>query len=254
MSSRSMGAEPTTSMSRSTSPSATRAMSPISRRRDGLRRGRPGRGIAQEHLGRRGAGCRHIEQGAVAGGGIVAAAAHALEDGVAVQPLGQEAGQPAVAAEERGAGIAGAGPALVAVRVGDDADAVVLLEGVAHDPFEGAPGRVHLHRRLHRVVRELDVGVAAADVGHHHAVLALELLEQGVRVVRVGCLVDDVDRHRRSGRARSGGWSRPRGGSARCGRRRPPCWPTTRSPECTRSGRACRTRPTARSARARRRR
>ena len=254
MSSRSIGAEPTTSMSRSTSPSATRAMSPISRRRERLRPGRPGRGIAQEHLGRRGTGRRDIEQGAVAGGGVVAAPAHALEDGVAIEPLGQEAGQPAVAAEERGAGIAGAGPALVAVGVGDDADAVVLLEGVAHDPLEGAPGRMHLDGRLQRIVGELDVGVAAADVGHHHAVLALRAsrtgrARRGRRTSRRRCR-----RHRRSGRARSGGWSRPRGGSARCGRRRPPCWPTTRSRGCTRSGRAGRTPPTARSARARTRR
>ena len=97
--------------------------------------------------------------------------------------------RPPIAAEERGAGIAGAGPALVPVGVGDDADAVVLLEGVAHEPFEGAPGRMHLDRRLQRVVRELDIGVASADVGHHDAVLALQLSEQGLRGVGVGRLI-----------------------------------------------------------------
>ena len=159
-----------------------------------LRARRPRRRIAQEAVCLACELSRHAQVGAVAGGGIVAAAAHAFEDRVAVEPLGQEAGEPAVAAEERGAGIAGAGPALVAVRVGDDADAIALLEGVAHDPLEGAPGRVHLHGRFHRVVRELDVGVAPADVGRHHAVAAPKLLEQRVRVMRVGALVDDVGR------------------------------------------------------------
>ena len=246
MSSRSIGAEPTTSMASSASPSATRAMSPMISRPRALRARRPRRRIAQEAVRLACELSRHAQVGAVAGGGIVAAAAHAFEDRVAVEPLGQEAGEPAVAAEERGAGIAGAGPALVAVGVGDDADAIALLEGVAHDPLEGAPGRVHLHGRFHRVVRELDVGVAPADVGRHHAVLAPKLLEQRVRVMRVGRPRRRCRSHRRSGHARSGGWSRPRGGSARCGRRPRRYWPTTRSPECIRSGPACRTRRSAR--------
>ena len=243
MSSRSIGAEPITSMASSTSSSATRAMSPM------MQPAAPSPTWLAPPPDRAGtprpappSSTRHIQQRAVARGRVVPPPAHALEDGVAVQPLGQEAGEPAVAAEERGAGIAGAGPALVPVRIADDADAVVLLERIAHDPLERAPGRVHLDRRLHRVVGELDVGIAPADVRHHHAVLALELLEQLVRGVRVGASRRRCRSHRRSARARSGGWSRPRAGSARCGRRRPPCWPTTRSPGCTRSGRACRTR------------
>src|SRR3712207_8652425 len=45
----------------------------------------------------------------------------------------EHAGKPAIGAEERGAGIGGAVPALVAVAVGEDADAIVLLEGVVED-------------------------------------------------------------------------------------------------------------------------
>ena len=104
-------------------------------------------------------------------------ATHGFKDCFAVEPLGEEAGQSAVAAEERGTRIARARATLVAVGVGDDAHAVVLLEGVAHNPFERAPGRVDLDGGLHRVVRILDVGVAPADVRHHDTVLAFQLRE-----------------------------------------------------------------------------
>ena len=194
MSSRSIGAEPTTSMTRSTSPSSTRAMSPMISRRARSERDGPAAGSRSNTSASPASSAVTESKRAVAGRGVVAAPAHAFEDRVAVEPLGQEAGEPAVAAEERGAGIAGARPALVAVGIGDDADAVVLLEGVAHDPLERAPGRVHLDCGLHGVVRVLDVGVAAADVGDHHAVLAREPGEQRVRVVRVRRLVDHVGR------------------------------------------------------------
>src|SRR5256885_2372444 len=100
---------------------------------------------------------------------VVRARAMRREEAGGAAPLGKEAGAPAVAAEERGAGVAGAGPALVPVRVGDDTDAVILLEGIAQDPLERAPRRVHLDRRLHGIVRKLDVGVTPADVRRQHA-------------------------------------------------------------------------------------
>ena len=90
MSTRSIGAEPTTSIASSTSSSATRAMSPmISRRVPLATRVGPERGIAQEQLGIASRGSAvDVEQHAVAGGGVVVAPAHALEDRVAVEPLG----------------------------------------------------------------------------------------------------------------------------------------------------------------------
>ena len=78
----------------------------------------------------------------------------------------------------------------MAVGIGHDADAEVLLERVAHDPFERAPGGVHLDRGLQlRIVRVGDVRVTAADVSDDDAILALQLLEQAMRVVRVRRLV-----------------------------------------------------------------
>ena len=174
MSSRSIGAEPITSMASSTSSSADAGdVAHHQPPRPSPTCAGPAAGSRRNTSAGDAVVDRHVQQRAVARGRVVPPPAHALEDGVAVEPLGQEAGEPAVAAEERGAGIAGARPSLVPVRVGDDADAIVLLERIAHDPLERAPGRVHLDRRLHRVVRELDVGVAPADVRHHHAVLAL---------------------------------------------------------------------------------
>ena len=52
---------------------------------------------------------------------------------------------------------------------------------------------MHLDRRLQRVVRQLDIGIASADVGHHDAVLAPELSEQGLGGVSIGRLIVAVD-------------------------------------------------------------
>src|SRR5262249_11218733 len=66
------------------------------------------------------------------GGGdaIAAAGLDRVEDGLARQRFGQHAGETSVGAECRGAGMAGAGPALVSIRVRDDADLVALLDRV----------------------------------------------------------------------------------------------------------------------------
>ena len=81
----------------------------------------------------------------------------------------------------------------MAVGIGDDADAKVLLESVAHDPFECAPGGMYLDRGLElAVVRVNDVRVAAADMGDHDAIPALQLLEQPMGVVCVRGLIGHI--------------------------------------------------------------
>src|SRR5262249_16797205 len=64
----------------------------------------------------------------------------------------------------------------------------------AYDPLERAPRGVNLNSGLHGIVGVFDVGIAAADVRRHHAVLARKLGEECVRVVGVGCLVHDIGR------------------------------------------------------------
>ena len=89
--------------------------------------------------------------------------------------------------------MAGAVASLVAVGIGQDADAIALLDGVADQPFEGAPVGMDLDRALDPgVVRHLDVGVAAADVGEHDAVLVLQRLEEMLGAVGIGRDVGDV--------------------------------------------------------------
>ena len=94
------------------------------------------------------------------------ALAQAIEQAGAIELRHQIAGEPADGAELAGAGIARARPALVAVGIADDADAVTGLERVLYQPFEGAPGGMHLDRALEAAVMgEIDVGVAAAAMG-----------------------------------------------------------------------------------------
>lgn len=76
-----------------------------------------------------------------------------------------QTGQAAIGAEQRCARSLGAGTALVAVAVGDDADAITEIEGVVDDPLEGSPARMHLDRGLDGdVVGDADVGVASTDM------------------------------------------------------------------------------------------
>ena len=78
-------------------------------------------------------------------------------------------------------------PALVAVGIGEDADAIALFQRVVEQPLEGAPIGMHLDRALDpRIVRHLDVGIAAADMREHDAILVLQRLEQLLGAVGVG--------------------------------------------------------------------
>ena len=100
---------------------------------------------------------------------------------VARQLRHEVAGEPADRAEGRGAGPRGARPSLVVVAVADHADAKALLEGVVQQPFERAPGGMHLDGALQpSVVGELHVGIAPADMGDDDGVLVLQRLEQVV--------------------------------------------------------------------------
>src|SRR3546814_10540967 len=81
-------------------------------------------GIALEQAAAAGQPRAHVEVQAAAGGAVVVAPAQALEDAVARELAGIEAGEAAVGAEGGGAGIAGAGAALVAVAVADHAATV----------------------------------------------------------------------------------------------------------------------------------
>src|SRR3546814_2497381 len=104
-----------------------------------------------------------VENHAVAGGAVMMALAQTVEQSGARQLRRQQTGQSADRAEQRRARIACPGPALVAVAVGDDADAIAHLGGVVQDPFEGAPGGMDLDRSLDAsVMGALDVGVTDA--------------------------------------------------------------------------------------------
>ena len=84
-------------------------------------------------------------------------------------------------------------PTLVAVGVGEHADAVALFERILQQPLESAPVGVHLDSALDApVVRDLDVGVTAADVREHDAILVLQGLEEVGRAVGVGLHVAEV--------------------------------------------------------------
>src|SRR3546814_1480056 len=87
-------------------------------------------GIALEQAAAAGQPRAHVEVQAAAGGAVVVAPAQALEDAVARELAGIEAGEAAVGAEGGGAGIAGAGAALVAVAVADHAATVAQGEAV----------------------------------------------------------------------------------------------------------------------------
>ncbi len=136
-----------------------------------------------------------LEHHAAARGGVVVAPPQGVEQPGAGEVAGEQARQPAIGAEQRGAGMAGAMAALVAVRVGEDADAIALLQRIPDQPFEGAPVGMNLDRAFDpRVMRHLDVGVAPADMGEHDAILVPQRLEEGLGAVGVapdvGLIVD----------------------------------------------------------------
>ena len=149
--------------------------------------------IAQEQIAVFGEVHFDIEDHAIAGRAIMVAPPHGLEDRVAIEAGCEEAGQSAGCAEERCARKVGARPSLVPVRIAHDADAIILLEGVAQDPFERAPGGVDLDGGLEpSVMGEGHIGIAAADMRHDDAILAFELAKEFVRVMTVGILVRHV--------------------------------------------------------------
>ena len=166
-STRSIGAVPITSAASRIGTRPGRTMSPISASRDGelLRRAE----LADRRRSRvTGAVERavQVDEDARAGRAVVPPLAQRREQRVARQLRHEVAGQPADRAEGRGAGPRRAGPALVVVAVADDADAIALLERVVQQPFERAPGRMHLDGALEpAVVGVFQVGVAAADMG-----------------------------------------------------------------------------------------
>ena len=134
--------------------------------------------------------------GGAAGGGVVATLAQAVEQRLARQLRQQKAGQPANGAEHRRTGIARAGAPLVAVGIGDDADAVAEVEGVVDEPFERAPGGVHLDGCLEAsIMGGADVGIASTAMGiadHVPFAVRREGPEQVARRVRVGVEVAPV--------------------------------------------------------------
>ncbi len=59
------------------------------------------------------------------------------------------------------------------------ADAVALCEGIMQQPFERAPGRMHLDAALESpVMSAFDIRVAAANMGDDHRVLASKRVKQ----------------------------------------------------------------------------
>ncbi len=151
------------------------------------------------------AGDRLIERGVQvhenprAGRAVVPPLPQRLEQGIARQLRHEIAGEAADRAEARRARTGRAGPALVVVAVTDHADAESLLEGIVQQPFERAPGRMHLDGALQPAVMGIfQVGVAAADMGDDDGVLAFERAEQfvgGVDRIRRGLpLHQDVRR------------------------------------------------------------
>jgi hypothetical protein len=120
-------------------------------------------------------------------------APHSLEDRRTVQLRCDKAGQTTLAAKKRRARIARAGASFVTVGIGDNANAIALLEGIVHDPLECAPGRVHLDSGLQlSIVGIVDIGVAPSDMGDDDAILAFELIKQIMGGMGVGAFVIHV--------------------------------------------------------------
>ena len=93
-------------------------------------------------------------------------------------------GEAADRAELDAPGRGSARATLVIVAVTHDADAITLLERVMQNPFERAPGRVHLDGTFEPTVMGIfQVRIAPADMGNDNRVLAFERAEQFVRRV-----------------------------------------------------------------------
>src|SRR5262249_19305241 len=125
-----------------------------------------------------------IEEYPRAGGAVVAPPAQRREQSIARKLRHEVAGQPADRAEGRGARPRRARSPLVVVAVAYDADAVAFFERVVQQPFERAPGRVHLDAALEpSVMGGFDVGVTPADMGDDNGILPAERTKQFIRRV-----------------------------------------------------------------------
>jgi hypothetical protein len=70
---------------------------------------------------------------------------------------------------------------------------MIELEGVAQQPFEDTPGRVHLDGGLQRgIMGKPEIGVAAANVCDDHAVLSLKPRKELIGVVRIRDLIRHI--------------------------------------------------------------
>ena len=125
-----------------------------------------------------------IEEDACPGRAVVLSAAQRLKQCIAREFGHEIAGEAADRAEARCARSGSAGATLVIVAVTHDADAKSLLERVVQNPFERAPGRVHLDGTFEPTVMGVfQVRIAPADVGNDNCILAFERAEQFVRRV-----------------------------------------------------------------------
>src|SRR5829696_9852 len=86
-----------------------------------------------------------------------------------------------------------------------DADPVSGVECVMQEPFEGAPGRVHLDRALEPpVVSNANIGVTSSHMRDHDGIFAIERAEEvtgSVAVARAPALRIDEDAGRSADRA-----------------------------------------------------
>lgn len=99
----------------------------------------------------------------------------AIEDCLASEFRAQQASQASVGTEGGSARIAGTGPALVIVTVGDYSDSVARVKGVVEQPFKGTPGRMDFYRPLKkRIVAGFDVGVSSANMRKDDDIIILK--------------------------------------------------------------------------------
>ena len=183
-STRSSGAVPITSAASRIGTEPGRMMSPIDASRTGNSSPGASCGSSEKPVTVLVERAAQIEEQPRAGRAVVPPLAQRLEQRIARELRHEVAGETADGAEGRGAGAGGAGATLVIVAVADDPDAVALLERVVQQPLERAPGRMHLDGAFEpSVMGVFEVGVAPADMGDDHGVLAGERAEQLVRGV-----------------------------------------------------------------------
>src|SRR5205814_9729348 len=109
-----------------------------------------------------------IEHQAATRRGVMMAPAQRIKRPSPAQLAGEQEGQPAIGAEQRGTGVARTVSALMAIGIGKNADAISLLQRVVQEPLESTPIGRYVDRALDaRVMRHFDIGIAAADMGEH---------------------------------------------------------------------------------------